>query len=417
MIDRREAEQIAAQWAHRESLRRGYECAPMVAEFDLGYVVWTSEAAAALPVPGEGTRTVIDRETGRVSSWPGLPPTVVQQMYRQRRESIVTPVRTADPAVELRRNARRRPTPAAAAHITLADRQVIGRGAKGDQELRHHPLVQDYLDDLPPGHLVRGGDRHAELVALSDLLHAEDARRAEEAGRGGGGAPPMAPDDVRRLVAGAAIEVFRVREPGDPVGGQPVRPCESCINALVYFGLLEWPHLAYVEEWRPAGGPDPQPGRFPPEVAAVLAAGGWRVSEVDHMLAEAWTGEVLAVPGAEHRHVDLPAARQAMTGLVGAVAGRRGPGLAHWIRVFEINPVAAAHSADILADFGTLIGARLFPLGTEGDNDSILAIDEHGRVFALDQAGEWFLGATADAAVVALVTGQRAARVRDDGTW
>ncbi|HYN97466.1 MAG TPA: SUKH-3 domain-containing protein, partial [Pilimelia sp.] len=157
--------------------------------------------------------------------------------------------------------------------------------------------------------------------------------------------------------------------------------------------------------------------RFPPEVAAVLAAGGWRVSEVDHMLAEAWTGEVLAVPGAEHRHVDLPAARQAMTGLVGAVAGRRGPGLAHWIRVFEINPVAAAHSADILADFGTLIGARLFPLGTEGDNDSILAIDEHGRVFALDQAGEWFLGATADAAVVALVTGQRAARVRDDGTW
>ena len=37
MIDRQEAERVAAAWARRESVRRGYECTPMLVEFDLGY--------------------------------------------------------------------------------------------------------------------------------------------------------------------------------------------------------------------------------------------------------------------------------------------------------------------------------------------------------------------------------------------
>ena len=47
----------------------------------------------------------------------------------------------------------------------------------------------------------------------------------------------------------------------------------------------------------------------------------------------------------------------------------------------------------------------------------MLAVDEQGRVFALDQAGEWFLGETLDEALVNLTIGGPAARVRDDGTW
>jgi hypothetical protein len=412
MIDRNEAEQIATEWARRESVRRGYECAPMLSEFDLGYVVWTKEPSTVLPMPGDGTTTVIDKETGHLSTWPGLPPMVVQETYRRRRAAIVSPVRTTDPAVELRRNVRRRPTPAVAAHITLRDRQYVARGAKGDQELRHHRLVRDYLDDLPAGHLVRGGDRHAELIVLSDVLHALDSERA------GRGAEPLTEEEARGVLRDARLEVLHVREPGDPLGAQPARPCESCVKALVYFGALPWSRLAYVEEWRP--GPHtavPQPGRFPVEVAAVLADGGWSPQDTDEVLADAAIERVCAVPGREHAHVPFPAARRALTDFPGVVCGRRGPGDRHWIRVFEINPSAAAHSADILADLGGLLGTRLFPLGTEGGGDTMLAVDEHGRVFALDQAGEWFVGGTVDAALINLVTGGPVSRLRDDGGW
>ncbi|MEE3919750.1 SUKH-3 domain-containing protein [Micromonospora sp. BRA006-A] len=83
---------------------------------------------------------------------------------------------------------------------------------------------------------------------------------------------------------------------------------------------------------------------------------------------------------------------------------------------FTTNPLRAAHTADSLADFAAVLGARLFPLGSERQ-ESILAVDEHGRIFALDQAGEWFLGADIDAALTTLLLGRAPARVRDDGTW
>jgi hypothetical protein len=412
MIEREEAERIATEWARRESARRGYECTPMMSEFDLGYVVWTKEPSSVLPMPGDGTTTVIDKETGRLSTWPGLPPLVVQETYRRRRAAIVAPARTADPAAELRRDARRRPTPTVAAHLTLRYQQYVARGAKGDQELRHHRLVRDYLDDLPAGHLVRGGERHAELIVLSDVLHALDRDRLAQ-----GGAPLTEPE-ARESLRNCQLDVLHVRESGDPAGGQPVRPCESCVKALVYFGVLPWSHLAYAEQWQPRPGvAPPQPGRFPDDVAAVLVDGGWAPRDTDEVLADAAIERVRAVRGREHRHEPFPAARQALTDFPGLVCGRRGPGSRHWVRVFEINPAAAAHSADILADFGAVLGARLFPLGSEARGETILAVDERGRVFALDQAGEWFLGETVDAALVTLVTGGPAARVRDDGAW
>jgi hypothetical protein len=60
----------------------------------------------------------------------------------------------------------------------------------------------------------------------------------------------------------------------------------------------------------------------------------------------------------------------------------------------------------------------LCPIGVEHFGDTLLAMDERGRVFALDQAGEWFVGETFDEALVGLLTGDGpAARLRDDGTW
>ena len=146
----------------------------------------------------------------------------------------------------------------------------MARGAKGDQELGHHRLVRDYLDDLPEGHLVRGGERHAELIVLSDILHELDRERLSRGGQ------PLTEEQARLELCDAHLEVLRVREPGDPAGARPARPCESCLKALVYFGALPWSHLAYVEEWQPRPrAAVPQPGRFPDEVAAVLAEGGW----------------------------------------------------------------------------------------------------------------------------------------------
>jgi hypothetical protein len=48
---------------------------------------------------------------------------------------------------------------------------------------------------------------------------------------------------------------------------------------------------------------------------------------------------------------------------------------------------------------------------------SIVVIDEHGRVFALDQGGEWFIGANIHEAACNLVFGRPQPRVRDDGSW
>jgi hypothetical protein len=414
MITRADAEGIATDWARTESDRRGYECTPMLSEFDLGFVVWTKQPVEVLPIPGDGVKSVIDRETGRVSTWPGVPAETVADLYRTHRAQIVDPPRTVDPEVELRRNARRRPSPAVAAHITIDGRLFIARGAKGDQVIRHHPLVQRYLDELPAGHLVRGGERHAELIVLSDVLHEADRVRLELGGT------PVTLDEARRWLGGAQFETFHIREQYDPLGGTPAEPCESCIVALVDFALLPWPELAAVEVWQHTAANPAQPGRFPDEIAGYLAYGSWtpRADVVCEALADAMIRETVKVTSNKHRHVEFPAVRQVFTDFPGVTPGRRGPGVRRWIRLFDIEPDAVNRTAELLAEFGAVIGARLFPIGGEAGGSAILAVDEHGRVFALDQGGEWFLGASIDEAIVGLLTGDGPAdRVRDDGTW
>lgn len=419
MISRQEAEEVATVWARRESERRGYECRAELSEFDLGYVVWTHPPAALVPVPGDGTPTIIDRETGELSSWPALPTEAIQEQYRRHHARRRGVVRTADAAVELRRGATRLPSPGTAAHLTAGGELFIARGAKGDQRLRHHPLVRDYLDDLPAGHLTRGGERHAELLVISDALHERDRSRAAA------GEPPMTHEQARHWLTGAALEIFRVREPGDPLTGRADRACESCIRLLVYFGVLPWSQLAHAEPWSPgrlglAAPPVPmppvEPGRFPPGVGEALFESGWRPSFANEGYAIAAIQRTLPVTGRRHRHEIFAAAHEALSAFPSVESGRRGPGEHSWIRRFAVDPAQAAHSADTLADFSAVLGSRLFPLGTES-GDSILAVDERGRVFALDQAGEWYLGADIENAVVGLLLGRAAARVRDDGSW
>jgi hypothetical protein len=58
----------------------------------------------------------------------------------------------------------------------------------------------------------------------------------------------------------------------------------------------------------------------------------------------------------------------------------------------------------------------LYPIGRTSA-DGILAGDDRGRIFLIDQAGEWFVGSTIDEAVVSLVVGRALPRLRDDGGW
>ncbi len=438
MITRAEAEAIAAGWAQRESESRGYECLPEISEFDLGYVVWTRQPPAVLPSPGDHARTVIDRETGVLSTFPGIPAGVVADMYRERRPEIAARRRTVDPQVELRRNARRLASPTTVAHLTVDGRVLMARGAKGDQEIRHHPLVAARLRELEPGSTVRGTERHAELIVLSDALHEADRRQAgpheadpheadpheadrregdrREGERGAG----LTLDAARELLRTAEFETFLIREQGDPLAGTPGRPCESCIGVLVDFAVLPWSHLAFTEPFRPWSANIAEPGRFPEEVAGALADAGWRPlhPSVAEVLADGMMEDVVAMPGRRYRHQPFPAARAALMEFPGIFCGLRGPGVRRQVRWLNLEPAAAAHTADALGEFGEVLGVRLFPLGVEAKGDGILAIDERGRIFALDQGGEWFVGETLDAALINLLTGDGPAdRVHDDGTW
>ncbi|MEV0325557.1 SUKH-3 domain-containing protein [Micromonospora echinospora] len=412
MIDRQQAEQLASIWAGRESQRLGHECTPLVEEFDLGYVIWYSVPRDLPMRPGDLPNTVIDRETGEVTHWPRVPADVIAQTYRQRRPDRPAP-RTVDPAAQLLRELHRSSTPGTTAHLTIGGRTYVARGAKGDIALNHHPLVQGYLDSVPTGRLVRGVDRHAELIVISDALHGQDHRRESE------GLHPLDFEEQLALLNSARLEVFRVREPGDPAAGPADEVCDSCATALSRMRLLPWYDTVWgVSEWRPEPRPVPDPYRFPPEVGSALASAGWRDdSTVNEALAAGAIRETLDITGVGHRHTVFPAAEAALTAFPALLSKRRGPGEQVWISHFSTNPLRGAHSAATLADFGSVLGMRLFPIGAERPPESILAVDELGRVFALDQAGEWFLGADIDAALTTLLLGRAPARVRDDGTW
>lgn len=366
----------------------------MVAEFDLGYVIWTRQQPATLPVPGDGARTVIDRETGVLSTWPSVPTEEIAAVYRERRPM---PPGTVDPAVALLRLTRRSPAPATVAHLTAGDRLFRAQGAKGDQEINHHPLVRAWLGEAEPVGLVRGAERHAELIALSDALHS----------RG----PEITRDEARAWLLHSRFEAFLVRDHGDPVGGAPIRPCETCIAVLVDFAVLPWPDLAFTTQWRHGSDRVPEPGRFPHDVARTLAGGGW-VGPIDQ---SALVARVVEISGGRLR--PFPAAERAIGDFAGVRCGRRGPGARRAVRLLHLDPVPGAYAAGALAELGALIRAELFPIGVEGE-DAVVAIDSRGRVFVLDQGGEWLVGGSLDEALVALLTGDGPVRrLFDDGTW
>jgi hypothetical protein len=423
MITIADAQRVAAEFATRESIRTGQQMRPQVSEFADGFAVWLAPADHDQAQLG-GAYTVIDRATGALSVWPPLPVDEIAASYAQRRSSAPTPPRTVDPAASLARIGARHPAPATSVFLTLSDGKVReASSAKGDLALRHHRLVDAWRGAMPTGHAMRGAERHAELIVLSDVLHAADAARADA------GEPAIDLAGARAIftAAGRLAEVRLIRDQGHPQHGARIRPCDTCLAAWVHFGLLDPIVLAmFCEPELPtSAAAGPEPGAFPDDVAQALVAGGWGAQRLlpdgSPFAPDTWARYAVedrcAVPGARHALTEFAAAFDAIARFPLVLVNRRGPGAGVWIRPFELvaNEVVD-HNADTLGDLGQVLGVRLFPIGQEEGGDGLLAVDERGWLFVLDQGGEWYYGPDLVTGLTALVQGWQPLRVGDDGT-
>src|SRR5579875_71363 len=148
--------------------------------------------------------------------------------------------------------------------------------------------------------------------------------------------------------------------------------------------------------------------RFPPDVVQVLTEAGWSPGRrTDAEAAQAV--EIVRAQVGRHgeRAESFPAAVAALAEFGGVYVIQQGAGTFLARRPFAIVPIEVAATTETLADLGKHLRTRLFPIGMEGDHESILAIDESGRVYAIDHTGTWVLGDTMDAALITLVTGSQ----------
>ncbi|WP_149258216.1 YwqJ-related putative deaminase [Actinomadura sp. K4S16] len=235
MVDLWESQLIAAAWLAQDGpagVPRGFG----THEFDLGYVYWRTPPPGRSGDVGSG-RVVVDRLNGELTHWPLVPVEAVVEQYRAFRERTPAAPLTWDPVVQARRDRVRAPFPENVTRLRLGDGRLrTGRSMKGDGVPNLHPLVRGILDRLPVESRTRGNDRCSEVAVLSDVMHAEDARRAAA------GEPALSVDEARgRLLRGADLVTYRVREPGDPQDGRTAPPCASCRALLVRLGLAPRP--------------------------------------------------------------------------------------------------------------------------------------------------------------------------------
>jgi hypothetical protein len=160
------------------------------------------------------------------------------------------------------------------------------------------------------------------------------------------------------------------------------------------------------------------PDRFPSEVAEVLRDAGWSEGRHNDEQAENAIDLVSEQVGRYGATIEtFDAAVEALTEFAGIYVIQDGPGRDLRRRPFALDPTKVVATMEALRGLGQLLGTRLFPIGMEGHHDSILAIDESGRVFALDHGGVWYLGDSLDAALVTLITGAQPPRLNGRGEW
>lgn len=146
--------------------------------------------------------------------------------------------------------------------------------------------------------------------------------------------------------------------------------------------------------------------RFPVAVDAALRAAGWQPGRWDIRQAEEWADALRShASPAGHQHAVFPAAVEAWAEFGGLHITATAPGRQIAPPAVRIDPLRGLHLARTLGDLGRALETEVAPLGEEGENQAVLAIDQTGRVYSIDHTGDWYLGPDIDAALAMLVGG------------
>ncbi|MBO8188494.1 SUKH-3 domain-containing protein [Streptomyces spirodelae] len=152
--------------------------------------------------------------------------------------------------------------------------------------------------------------------------------------------------------------------------------------------------------------------RFPVAVDDPLRNAGWEPGRWDIRQAEQWADTLRGhiSPGG-HRHAVFPAAVEVWAEFGTLHITPTGPGRHLAPSPVYIDPLPGLHSARTFSDLGRALGTQVCPIGTEGEDEALLAIDAERRVYSIDATGDWYLGADFDAALSALMMGLVPARL------
>ncbi|MDI1466339.1 SUKH-3 domain-containing protein [Catellatospora sp. KI3] len=407
VFSRRDAELVAAGLARSYSDPAGRPWRGWVQEFPDAFVVWTTPADGQPPVPGSGAKTLYERASGAEAVFGSIG---AEQAHEQwRRQDSPAARRAVDAVARLGRASGRDNAFTSSVVLQTADGAVHAAvGSKVDRAPSHHRLVAAWLAAQPAGMAVRGQDRHAELIVLSDWLLRTDA------GRGAAGLPGLTFEQARLGLAGARVRLRQVRD-GAVDESDLATPCAGCLRAWVEFGLLESDLLRLTDPLTPDPRLELAGTRFPGLVSAALHGGGWgafpdAAQRLD--LAEAVVDQIAEQTGL----APLAAARQVFAEFGPSLAVPvRGRGVKEWITPYQVGHPGLTGVGTVLADLGHRLGRAVFPIGHD-DGGAVFAVDQTGRFFAADQGGEWCYGEGFDVAVTALTLGQAPRRVREDGT-
>ncbi|MFJ6810473.1 SUKH-3 domain-containing protein [Streptomyces anulatus] len=152
--------------------------------------------------------------------------------------------------------------------------------------------------------------------------------------------------------------------------------------------------------------------RFPVAVDAALREAGWQPGRWDIRQAEEWADALRShASPAGHQHAVFPAAVEAWAEFGGLRITASAAGRHIAPAPVRIDPLSGLHLARTLGDLGRALETEVSPLGAEGEEQAVLAIDTEGRVFSIDHTGDWFLGQDIDEALATLVTGTQPARL------
>ncbi|MFE9823611.1 SUKH-3 domain-containing protein [Streptomyces sp. NPDC005791] len=152
--------------------------------------------------------------------------------------------------------------------------------------------------------------------------------------------------------------------------------------------------------------------RFPVAVDAALRDAGWQPGRWDIRQAEEWADALRShASPAGHQHAVFPAAVEAWAEFGGLRISSTAPGRQIAPSTVYIDPLSGLHLARTLGDLGRALGTEVAPLGAEGDDQAVLAIDNEGRVYSIDHTGDWYLGSDIDRALETLMTGRQPARL------